>query len=54
MTEYPDAELTRSIIGVAFEVHNILGVGFLEKVYRNALTEELRLRGHQVAKLWFQ
>ena len=47
MTEYPDAELTRSIIGAAFEVHNILGAGFLEKVYRNALTKELRLRGHQ-------
>jgi GxxExxY protein len=39
MTKYPDAELTRSIIGAAFEVHNILGTGFLEKVYRNALTK---------------
>jgi GxxExxY protein len=48
MTTYPDAELTRSIIGAAFEVHNILGVGFLEKVYQNALAKELRLRGHQV------
>jgi hypothetical protein len=33
MTDYPDSELTRSIIGAAFEVHNILGAGFLEKVY---------------------
>ena len=48
MTEYPDSELTQSIIGAAFEVHNILGAGFLEKVYRNALTKELRLQGHQV------
>jgi GxxExxY protein len=28
-------------------VHNILGAGFLEKVYQNALAKELRLRGHQ-------
>jgi GxxExxY protein len=27
------------------EVSNSLGAGFLEKVYRRALTEELRLRG---------
>jgi GxxExxY protein len=47
MTDYPDSELTRSIIGAAFEVHNILGAGFLEKVYRNALVRELRLQGHQ-------
>ena len=45
--KYPDAELTRSIIGTAFEVHNVLGVGFLEKVYQNALVKELRLRGCQ-------
>ena len=48
MTAYPDSELTRSIIGAAFEVHNILGTGFLEKVYRNALVKELRLQGIQV------
>ena len=47
MTDYLDSELTRSIIGAAFEVHNILGAGFLEKVYRNALTKELKLQGHQ-------
>jgi GxxExxY protein len=47
MTDYPDSELTRSIIGAAFEVHNILGAGFLEKVYRNALVKELKLQGHQ-------
>jgi GxxExxY protein len=47
MVEYPDKELTQSIIGAAFEVHNILGAGFLEKVYQNALAKELRLRGHQ-------
>lgn len=40
MAEYPDKELTQSIIGAAFEVHNVLGAGFLEKVYQNALTKE--------------
>jgi len=28
-----------------FEVHNVFGPGFLESVYVNALTVELRLRG---------
>ena len=30
-------ESSEKIIGAAFEVSNILGVGFLEKVYENAL-----------------
>lgn len=47
MVLYPDKSLTESIIGAAYEVHNILGAGFLEKVYQNALVKELRLRGHQ-------
>jgi GxxExxY protein len=38
-------ELSEKIIGAAFEVSNILGVGFLEKVYENALNVELELRG---------
>ena len=33
--------LTHKIIGAAFEVHNTLGAGFLEKVYENALCLEL-------------
>ena len=45
MTEYPDKTLTGKIIGAAFEVHNILGPGFLEKVYQNAMVKELQLRG---------
>ncbi|VVB85846.1 PD-(D/E)XK nuclease superfamily protein [uncultured archaeon] len=38
-------ELSEKIIGAAFEVSNVLGVGFLEKVYENALNVELKLRG---------
>lgn len=40
-------EITEAIIGAAFEVHNVLGYGFLEKVYKNALQEELIRRGHK-------
>ncbi len=38
-------ELSENIIGAAFEVSNVLGAGFLEKVYENALNVELKLRG---------
>jgi GxxExxY protein len=38
-------EITEQIIGAAFEVHRVLGYGFLEKVYQRALQVELRLRG---------
>jgi GxxExxY protein len=41
-------ELTETIIGCAYTVANALGNGFLEKVYENALTHELRKRGVQV------
>ena len=34
--------LTEKIIGCAFTVSNVLGAGFLEKVYENALMHELR------------
>ena len=37
-------ELTEIIINCAFEVHKVLGSGFLEKVYKNAMIEELLLR----------
>lgn len=37
-----DEELTKTIIGCAYQVHNTLGAGFLEKVYENALTIELQ------------
>lgn len=38
-------ELTQAIIGSAFEVQNVLGAGFLEKVYERALMREFALRG---------
>lgn len=34
--------LTEKIIGASYEVMNILGTGFLEKVYENSLAAELR------------
>jgi len=37
--------VTEQIIGAAFEVYRVLGYGFLEKVYQNAMAVELRLRG---------
>jgi len=38
-------DITYAINGAAFEVNRILGSGFLEKVYENALLIELRERG---------
>ncbi len=35
-------KLSEKVIGCAFSVSNILGAGFLEKVYENALAYELR------------
>ncbi|MGD0590669.1 MAG: GxxExxY protein [Bacteroidota bacterium] len=46
--EYPLSNLTEKIIGAAFQVHNRLGQGFQEKVYENALVEELRTNGLRV------
>jgi GxxExxY protein len=43
-----DENLTETIIGCAFQVHNALGVGFLEKVYENAIRIELTKRGLKV------
>src|SRR5262245_30396309 len=38
-------QLTRQIIGAAMEVHQALGPGFVESIYRNALSHELHLKG---------
>ena len=41
-------ELTETIIGCAFTVHNRMGYGFLESVYQNCLLIELTRAGVQV------
>jgi GxxExxY protein len=39
-----------AIIGAAIEVHRILGPGYLESVYEEALIVELELRGVKFEK----
>jgi len=46
--DFPHKEITGEILSAAFEVQNVLGPGFLEKVYENDLVKELRLRGLSV------
>lgn len=41
------ADITQKIIACAYKVHNVLGAGFLEKVYANALKIELDKAGFQ-------
>jgi len=41
----PHRTTTEAIIGAAFEVHQELGYGFLERVYQRALQVELIRRG---------
>jgi len=38
-------EITYTINGAVFEVNRVLGSGFLEKVYENALLVEIKKRG---------
>lgn len=38
-------KLSQQVTGCSYEVENGLGVGFLEKVYENALTKALRKQG---------
>lgn len=40
---YP--ELSFQIMGAVFEVHNVLGPGFIESIYENALSLEFQSRG---------
>ncbi len=46
--EYKHVEITNQIIKAFYTVYNNLGYGFLEKVYRNSMTIELRKVGLDV------
>ena len=48
MTDIVYKKLSYEIMSAVFEVHNVLGSGFLEKVYENALVKELGIRGVSV------
>jgi len=40
--KYPYSDITEKIIKCAIEVHKILGPGFIESIYENALVYEMR------------
>ncbi|MBN8873632.1 MAG: GxxExxY protein [Rhodospirillales bacterium] len=48
--EFALNNLSERIIGCSMTVSNALGVGFLEKVYENALAHELRKSGVRIAQ----
>ena len=52
-------DLTHTIIGCAYKIHNVLGSGFLEKIYENALRIELNkfnieARQQQELRVWYE
>lgn len=52
-------DLTHTVIGCAYKVHNVLGFGFLERVYENALRIELekldmRVMQQQELNVWYE
>lgn len=47
--EFKHGELSKQIIRAFYQVYNGLGYGFLEKVYENALSHELRKQGLTVS-----
>lgn len=42
------SEITEAVIAAFYRVYNVLGYGFLEKVYQNAMAVELRKHGLRV------
>jgi GxxExxY protein len=46
--DYKHSKLTKQIIGIFYDVYNVLGYGFLEKVYENAMAMRLRQAGFKV------
>jgi len=47
---YQNTDLTKKIIELFYKAYNILGYGFLEKVYQNALFYELQKTGLKCSK----
>ena len=52
-------DLTHTVIGCAYKVHNVLGFGFIENVYENALRIELNKLGiralqQEELKVWYE
>jgi GxxExxY protein len=45
----PD-DVSRSVIGIFYDVYNELGYGFLEHVHARAMDKEMRSRGHLVER----
>ena len=45
-------QLAHDVIGAAIEVHTILGAGFLESTYEEALALEFTLRGIPFKRQW--
>ena len=50
MKEIPIDMITEKIIASAFKVSNTLGIGFIEKVYENALAHQMRKDGLKVVQ----
>ena len=48
MEDYIHKYITEIITGTAYKIHNELGYGFLEKVYKNALIIELKSLSYNV------
>lgn len=48
MKNFQHQELTKSIIGIYYNVYNELGFGFLEKVYHKSLLIELKRNGYKI------
>ena len=48
MVEIVEKELSYKILKAAFEVHNVLGPGFLESIYEKSMNIQLQTDGHTV------
>ena len=50
MTDLTDNQITEKIIGIAMEIHRVMGPGLLEKVYELILFNELQQAGFEVRR----